>query len=74
MLDTSWNGRSWNHEQASRGIPIIEWTYKVRKPNGEVTEVNRFSYNLASCVDKTQYIQCADQGWIRLDKLTLLTP
>ena len=51
---------------------LINRTYRVRKPNGEIVEVNRFDFNLAACADPTQYIQCSDTGWMRVDHLTII--
>jgi len=62
----------WDKEQDALGIPPIERTYKVRKPNGEIVQVNRFDFNLAHCADKTSYIQCSDRGWMRVDNLTIV--
>ncbi len=63
---------TWEEEQTAAGVPMIELTYKVTKPNGEITEVNRFDFNLAWCVDKAHYIQCADTSWVRVGLLTVL--
>lgn len=53
---------------------IIRATYKVRKPNGEVVEVNRFDLNLAYCGDRNRYIQCSDTSWVRVSDLTIVAP
>lgn len=62
----------WDEQQAQAGVPLVERTYKVIKPNGEVTEVNRFDFNLAYCVARDRYIQCMDTSWIRVRNLMVL--
>ena len=47
-------------------------TYKVRKPNGEITEVNVFDYNLAYCAKDNPYVQCSDTSWLRVRALTIV--
>ncbi len=64
---------TWDEQQVANGIPLVERTYKVRLPNGQITEVNRFDYNLAYCADRNTYIQCSNTGWIRVCNLTVLT-
>ena len=63
---------TWDKQQAVNGIPLIDRTYKVKRPNGDVAEVNRFDFNLAYCADRDTYIQCTDTGWIRIRNLTVL--
>jgi hypothetical protein len=48
----------------------IYWPRDVRKPNGEIVQVDRLAFNLAVCVAPTSYVQCSDASWIRADKLT----
>jgi len=64
---------AWDSEQEANGIPMIERTYKAKRPNGEAVRVNCFDYNLAYCADKTSYIQCSDGSWMRIDKLTIVS-
>ena len=59
----------WDLEQEQNGVALVDRTYRVHKPNGEITEVNRFDFNLA---DKSQYIQCSDTSWGRVSNLTIV--
>lgn len=63
-------------------VALIDRTCRVRKPNGEVVEVNRFDWNLNICCARgalalgeprpVHYIQCSDNSWMRMDRLTLV--
>lgn len=64
---------AWDIEQEKQGIPLIDRTFKVMKPNGKVTEVNCFDFNLASSVDPNTYVQCSDTSWIRCRNLRVLS-
>ena len=59
-------------EQEKRGIPLIDRTYKVRRPNGEVTEVNRFDMNLTLCTKPESWIECNDNVWIQANRLKII--
>ncbi len=63
---------NWDIEQERQDIPLIERTYKGRKPNGEITEVNRFDMNLAMCAKPESWIQCKDTGWISANRLEIM--
>lgn len=63
---------AWDIEQEKQGVPLVQRTYKVAKPNGEVSEVNRFDFNLACSVAPNDYIQCSDTSWIRARYLCIL--
>ncbi len=62
----------WDDQQEKLGIPLIDRTYKVRKPNGEITQVNRFDMNLTMCAKPESWIQCSDNSWISANRLTIL--
>jgi len=47
-------------------------TYKVRKPNGEIVEVNVLDFNLAYCVKDNPYVRCSDTSWLRVRALTIV--
>lgn len=63
-------------------VALIDRTWRVRKPNGEIVEVNRFDWNINTCCvaaarvlsepSPTHYIQCSDSSWMRMDRLTLV--
>ncbi|KKK87958.1 hypothetical protein LCGC14_2748030 [marine sediment metagenome] len=54
-------------------VPLILRTVRVRTPNGEVHEVNRFDYNLMAAAKATDYhIQLSDLAWIRFGNLTFV--
>ena len=54
-------------------VPLILRTVRVRIPNGEVHEVNRFDYNLmATAKADDMHIQLSDLGWIRFGNLTFV--
>lgn len=59
-------------QQETQGVVLIDRTYKVRKPNGEVTEVNRFDMNLTLCANPQSWIQCKDTSWIPACNLEVL--
>lgn len=63
---------NWDTEQENRGIPLIERTYKVLKPNGEITEVNRFDMNLTLCAKPESWIQCTDKSWLSANRLEII--
>jgi hypothetical protein len=65
---TSW----WDKEQEKQNIPLVERTYKVRKPNGEIVEVNRFGMNLTMCAQPDRYIQCSDTSWLQAKRLEII--
>lgn len=64
----------WESDQEAAGVPLIERTYRVKKPNGEIVTVNRFDLNLARCVEhlKKTYIQCSDTTWINSANLKII--
>lgn len=62
----------WDDEQDKLNIPLIDRTYKVCKPNGEITEVNRFDMNLTLCVSPESWIQCTDKSWLSANRLTII--
>lgn len=53
-------------------VPLIDRTITVRKPNGELAEINRFDFNLAMCCDRggDRYVQLIDKSWIKANRLT----
>lgn len=56
----------WAEHQDQSGIHQIDWTQLVRRPDGEVVEVDNFNMNLARAARQThKYIQLADGSWIR---------
>ena len=63
---------NWDIEQEKQGISLIDRTYKVRKPNGEVTEVNRFDMNLTLCAKPEAWIQCKDSSWLSANRLQII--
>ena len=63
---------NWDIEQGKRDIPPIDRTYQVRKPNGEVTEVNRFDMNLTLCAKLESWIQCKDNSWLSANRLEII--
>lgn len=50
--------------------------HRVRKPNGEIVEVDRISYNFAYALmtagKKPGYVQCSDTSWMRVDRLAIV--
>lgn len=62
----------WDTEQEKQNIPLIERTYKVAKPNGEIVEVNRFDMNLTMSAKPKSWIQCSDTSWIPANRLTII--
>jgi hypothetical protein len=63
----------WDRHQEIEDIPLIERTFLARCPNGRMTAVNRFDYNLSICTGGDSYVQCVDTGHIQSKRLTLLT-
>lgn len=63
---------NWDKEQEKKGVSLIDRTYKVKKPNGEIVEVNRFDMNLTMCAKPKSWIQCSDTSWIPANRLTIL--
>ncbi|KKL92476.1 hypothetical protein LCGC14_1884310 [marine sediment metagenome] len=54
-------------------VPLILRTVRVRLPNGEVHEVNRFDFNLMTAAKATDYyIQLSNLAWIRFGNLTFV--
>lgn len=41
-----------------REVATIDRTFVVAKPSGEITEVNRFDYNITICAKPNAFIQC----------------
>ncbi len=62
----------WDNEQERKDVALIDRTYKVREPNGEVTEVNRFDLNLTLCAKPDSWIQCLDKSWISANRLEII--
>jgi hypothetical protein len=62
----------WDRHQEMQDIPVIERTLLVRYPNGRMTAVNRFDYNLAICTGGDKFIQCVDTGHIQAKRLAPL--
>jgi len=62
----------WDKEQEALGIPLIERTYKVLKPNDEQVEINRFVFNLAMCANPETWVQCSDNCWIPAKRLKII--
>lgn len=63
---------TWDEQQEAKGIALIDRTYKARKPNGEIVEVNRLDMNLTMCAKPESWIQCSDSSWIPANNLTIL--
>lgn len=64
----------WGRDQEFRDVPLIERTYLCWRPDGSLTEVNRFDHNLFMCAGAGEkYIQCADASWIKANRLRILT-
>lgn len=53
-------------------LPSIAHTYRIRRPNGEITEINCFDYNLAYVAGKNSYVQCVDSGFNRVNDLQII--
>ena len=67
------SGNPWAGYQHDRGVPTIQQTALVKRPNGEVVEINRFDFNIAFAAGTDRYVQCEDQSWIRVGNLTPCT-
>lgn len=50
-------------------VALIDRTYTVRKPDGELAEVNVFDMNLRVICDA--YVQLADGVWIKARSLVI---
>ena len=55
--------------------PPIDWSLRVKLPNGEISSINVFDYNLAQCVHQTDpkrwvTVQLDDGCTIQVSSLT----
>ena len=66
------------HVARNEAAGLLDRTHRVRLPNGETCEVNRFDFNMHRFADldgeSDRYIQLACGAWIRHRKLEFLAP